>query len=86
MKPLTRAQMRRAAMALLDYRDGDGYETPSIEQVAKRWRVPADELVDEACNPRSYCNEGVDWRNDCLNEASMLMSEAVRPAGHDGEG
>ncbi len=74
---MTRAQMKRAAMALVD---DFGFPPGMYERASKAWRVPAEELNHKSPRYDWWINEGREYhtRDDSM-EASMLMSEACRP-------
>ena len=84
-KVLTRPQMRRAAMACMELA---AQPESNCLLVAKDWGVPADEI--NVYSPRGmgsgFCTSNRSASRQCRMEASILLSEAVRPAGHDGEG
>jgi len=85
MKVLTRAEMKRAAMALMEAPCLAPYDC--YRKAAKKWQVPMNEI--NSASPRY--NWGFDHLEpSCVlredEEASMLLSEAYRPAGHDGDG
>lgn len=75
MKTMTRAEMKRAAQALAYYDDVVGV---SIESAAKKYRIPVREI--STGSPRFQAVFST------REEISILMSEAHRPAGHDGDG
>ena len=86
MKVLTRAEMKRAAMAL-----------HAMACDALNWDVAADEYgacPGEVGPDNDRAEWGYDQDADVIAtedeqltiEASMLLSEAHRPAGHDGDG
>jgi hypothetical protein len=75
MRTLTRAEMRRAAWALMC---GGWYRS-----AANRFRVPFSEIDWNSPRNQWALRYLVIFR-DC-DEASMLMSESYRPANHDGD-
>lgn len=79
MRPLTRAQMRRAAFALTDI--GDGVLDIAA---AKRWRVPPEEVSWNSPRYKEFAKRK--FRLRTREEASMLMSESHRPSWHNGDG
>jgi len=83
MKALTRAEMKRAAMALVMAEE----TCASIGAASLMFGVRFD--VVSVDNPRYRWAYGLgDGHSHCdfIVEASMLLSEAHRPAGHDGDG
>jgi hypothetical protein len=84
---MTRAQMFRTAMALAEY-ESRGLAFDGVDGVAEVWNVCPDWLADEDCNPRAELSRWHEcpWQEACMLEASLLLSEAHRPPGHDGDG
>lgn len=92
---MTRAQMKRAAMALGQVNMGYSYS-----QAAEDWGVEDANGLGSFSgfhdSTLSICGAWIEkyaglltgmWREEGNSlQASMLMSEAHRPAGHDGDG
>jgi len=79
MKPLTRAEMKRAAQALHEMSNFKSCD----EKIIKKYGVDKRQVQ---CFTSPRCAVIVDLL--CHEEASMLMSEAHRPAGscnHEGD-
>jgi hypothetical protein len=76
MKTLTRAQMKRAANALLDA--GDAKNSGSFKALAKVYNVPAHEIDYRSPRTPAAAEYSGSFQETCRIEASILYSEAHR--------